>query len=550
MKVLPLPRVPLAPFIIGLFATAVGGSHASGAQLQTGPSEIVVTTAADELDPVGAPAGGISLREAMRDVADGGRITFDPAIFNAEPADVITLTLGTLELAGRQLTIDASDIPGGVTVSGNDMFRIFRFFPDATATVNGLTLTAGRAGQGGGMLAAGTVTLNRCRIVNNTATGQGGGFQNNSEGTPASLVLNECTIAGNAAPFGAGGLNVSEGTGYVSTLVLTRCTVAGNHATTDGGGLENYASAGQAALTIDQCTIAQNTAASVGGGMINFSNGGAATAQLRQSTVSGNSANIGKGIRNNSIATSFTLFNSLVAANPAPGQADFFGLATSHGGNLIGNGTNLAMSPAAGDQIGTAGAPIHPLLAPLAGYGGPTQTMALLPGSPARNAANASAVTADQRGCAIVGTHDIGAYEAGTLVNFAAWSWETHGLGLDWNLDGDFDGAIAGLEYATRRNPFASDALLAPALDGPPGGRTFTFRYRASARDLRYIVQRSADLADAGAWTEVYRYDGRTGLITETGVTGDESLISETITISDPAPGARLFWRLRVEQVP
>ena len=45
-------------------------------------------------------------------------------------------------------------------------------------------------------------------------------------------------------------------------------------------------------------------------------------------------------------------------------------------------------------------------------YGGTTQTHALLPGSPAINAAGAGATTTDQRGIAAVGTRDIGAFES------------------------------------------------------------------------------------------------------------------------------------------
>ena len=56
-------------------------------------------------------------------------------------------------------------------------------------------------------------------------------------------------------------------------------------------------------------------------------------------------------------------------------------------------------------------------MGPLADNGGPTQTMALLPGSPAidagSNALIPSGVTTDQRGYARInnGTVDIGAYE-------------------------------------------------------------------------------------------------------------------------------------------
>src|SRR5262249_49090076 len=53
------------------------------------------------------------------------------------------------------------------------------------------------------------------------------------------------------------------------------------------------------------------------------------------------------------------------------------------------------------------------LLAPLGNYGGPTQTMPLLPGSPAIDAGTSTgAPTVDQRGQARVGAVDIGAFES------------------------------------------------------------------------------------------------------------------------------------------
>ena len=54
----------------------------------------------------------------------------------------------------------------------------------------------------------------------------------------------------------------------------------------------------------------------------------------------------------------------------------------------------------------------NPLLAPLGNYGGPTQTMALLPGSPAIGTGDpGQAGTADQRGYTRGGRVDIGAYQ-------------------------------------------------------------------------------------------------------------------------------------------
>jgi hypothetical protein len=55
----------------------------------------------------------------------------------------------------------------------------------------------------------------------------------------------------------------------------------------------------------------------------------------------------------------------------------------------------------------------NPMLAPLGNYGGPTQTMALLPGSPALNAGDLNQLgSPDQRGVVRTGGVNIGAYQA------------------------------------------------------------------------------------------------------------------------------------------
>jgi hypothetical protein len=96
---------------------------------------------------------------------------------------------------------------------------------------------------------------------------------------------------------------------------------------------------------------------------------------------------------------------------------DLYGSVTSLGYNLIGNPTGSGGFAAPLDLIG-----LDSLLAPLGNHGGPTETMALLPGSPAIDTgSNALAVdatgnplTTDQRGFARIvnGTADIGAFES------------------------------------------------------------------------------------------------------------------------------------------
>ena len=53
----------------------------------------------------------------------------------------------------------------------------------------------------------------------------------------------------------------------------------------------------------------------------------------------------------------------------------------------------------------------NPMLAPLGNYGGPTQTMALLPGSPAINAGSPNGPSTDQSGVSRGSPPDIGACE-------------------------------------------------------------------------------------------------------------------------------------------
>jgi hypothetical protein len=99
-----------------------------------------------------------------------------------------------------------------------------------------------------------------------------------------------------------------------------------------------------------------------------------------------------------------TLENTIIANNtaangagdttgaPTPGP-NVDGAVTSNGHNLLGIATEATGFPGPGDQTGA-----DPMLAALADNGGPTQTMALTPGSPAIDAGVAAGAAFDQRG--------------------------------------------------------------------------------------------------------------------------------------------------------
>lgn len=111
-----------------------------------------------------------------------------------------------------------------------------------------------------------------------------------------------------------------------------------------------------------------------------------------------------------------TLSDCIIAGNTIDKGASAGDL-RSHMGILILSGVNLIASYTVhgGSIVRNHGTTIAaaPLLEALADNGGPSKTMALLPGSPAIDAAVGSSSRVDQRGFRVVGTADIGAFEAG-----------------------------------------------------------------------------------------------------------------------------------------
>ena len=133
-------------------------------------------------------------------------------------------------------------------------------------------------------------------------------------------------------------------------------------------------------------------------------------------TIAGNTAPSGGGVDN--VSGTVIIGNTIVAENTAATSGpDVLGAFVSHGNNLIGE-TDGSSGWAGSDLTGTIVKPLNPLLAALSNFGGPTQTMALLPGSPAIDAGNnaliPALVTTDQRGLPRIvnSVVDIGAFES------------------------------------------------------------------------------------------------------------------------------------------
>jgi predicted outer membrane repeat protein len=276
-------------------------------------------------------------------------------------------------------------------------------------------------GNGGGIDTEGTLTMTNCAVTGNSSAGNGGGIRN-----ATTLRLTNSTVSNNSARHIGGGID-NKG-----MATIANCALSGNEAT-DGGGVDNEANA---TASVTGCTFANNGASDGGGGI---NNGG--TANVTNCTLSGNLAvsvasgfnfsGLGGGIANQLFAT-VTVTNCTLAGNGAGST----GGGVWNAGVLTLNNTIVAASLFSDDaaQLGTLTGShnlvddgsdrlpdtivANPLLGPLATNEGSTQTMALLPGSPAidagSNALILGGITTDQRGVARIlnGTVDIGAFES------------------------------------------------------------------------------------------------------------------------------------------
>jgi uncharacterized repeat protein (TIGR01451 family) len=227
------------------------------------------------------------------------------------------------------------------------------------------------------------------------------------------VTLTGSTVAENVLYDGSGSFGASGNLGPANNGV--------------GGGLA--LSVLSAPSTLINSTVANNTiygplnasgsSSAVGAGI--YTN---ASLQLYSDTIAGNSISgqaaslqSGGGVYNETtLGGVVTMANTIVAQNSAANAPDFSGPVSSSDHDLIGDGTGSSgFSAARGDQVGTTAAPINPLLTPLQNNGGPTWTMALLPGSPAidKGDNHAARAATDQRGFARIvnRTIDIGATE-------------------------------------------------------------------------------------------------------------------------------------------
>ncbi len=404
--------------------------------VQTGPTFVVNTN--DDHDDGFATDADCTLREAIGAAAgypSTPTITFAPWV---KGEIVLQQQLGQLTI---QHNMNISG-PGAkvLAVSGNDLSRVFHVAA-GTVQISGLKITKGRVigstgiagaspggvggagglAEGAGIYNQGQLGLVDCWIADNSVVGGTGGVGGprvvnfaagvggsgggaNGAGLYNSNVLSlvGCTVSGNSSIGGSGGtgglgLSVSffdgaqggaggtaNGGGIFHAGIsfgVTNCTISGNTATggTGGqggedrgfGGAGGSGTAGGIAgsgLNLTGATITQNAAVPGAGG---FREGG------------GTPGPAGSALGGGVVGSAFPIFNSLLADNRSQVSPDYSGDLSSFGYNLVGIRDQAGGFTNTGDQAGSSGTPLHPVLAPLADYGGQTPTHLPLAGSPA-----------------------------------------------------------------------------------------------------------------------------------------------------------------------
>ena len=294
--------------------------------------------------------------------------------------------------------------------------------------------TSGFIYYGGGILTScfnvcGTLTVTGSTISNNSAVIGGGIF--GGEGT---VNIINSTISGNFADAsqydptmqganGGGGISVRFGNLNVTNSTLSGNGVFGTSAAIGGGGICMITDTSfPGTINVSNSTLTDNTVfgeGTTGGGIINFGNG------------------------------PVDVKSSIIALNAADSSPDISGAFASAGFNLIGKTDGSTGFTAATDQTGTIASPLDPKLDDngLQNNGGPTQTIALLTGSPAIDKGTSNSLTGtlivDQRGVGYARTADdpsvpnatggdgtdIGAFEFGAQI--IAVSQKTHGPNSD-----------------------------------------------------------------------------------------------------------------------
>ena len=201
---------------------------------------------------------------------DGGQAGTVVTCSNHEDSNTVldgfTITAGNAQNGGGMYNYDSSPTVANCLFTGNSSSLygggIYNY--NGGAAVINCTFSANSAGFGGGIYSRyGEPAVAGSVFHDNEALAYGGGICNYS----ANATVNNCTFMSNTAGYGAGICNTSDSGDCYATVL--DCTIESNHAIADGGGVYNYRSDS----TITNCRFTENSADGGGGGICNATNG-------------------------------------------------------------------------------------------------------------------------------------------------------------------------------------------------------------------------------------------------------------------------------------
>jgi len=340
----------------------------------------------------------------------------------ARRSDLVSVEAGTYNetvlIDDTRITIQGAGA-GATTIAG------LVYLTQSTATISGVTILGGkvvvridssltlRDSIVSGSPGHGVELVDKHRVVIERSSITGSAHAGVYVCCRGSVSIVDSTISGNQA----GGV-VAAGNNSRAKVTVVGSTISGNSTAGSGGGIRT--ANGGANLKVIRSTISGNTASGDGGGIyLNANEFRRSTLRLESSTVAGNSAAISGGT--GGIVSEFgggtgnfvRIDNSIVADNLSDAAPD---CRLEAGGLSTVGTTSLIETPCPEPPTLSGGAALlsgDPVLAPLADNGGPTETHALLAGSPALAAQTKGALckVPDQRGVTRIAPCDLGAYE-------------------------------------------------------------------------------------------------------------------------------------------
>ena len=325
-------------------------------------------------------------------LSDNSAYSQGGAIVNSGGTSIVNISNSTLS--------NNSAILGGAIVSGSGTLNI----SNSTLSNNSVISGGNSGGWGGAIYNIGdsTLSISNSTLSNNSAPYgtwagvAGGAIYNSSSGA---ISISNSTVSNNTS--GAGGAISSTGTG-TGNITISNSTLSNNSATLYGGGAIYIYNTNnpRPTLTISNSTLSNNSVTTNGrfGGAI-YNDG--AILSISNSTLSNNSATSASAIRGGGF------FVNTIFANGTGVQFDVGGFTGTN--NLVTSGTYSWATTVSRASLN---------LGLLQNNGGSTQTIAILSGSVAIGAGDATISNAapisgkDQRGYSRSSTApSIGAYE-------------------------------------------------------------------------------------------------------------------------------------------